>query len=153
MTDQPLYEHLRDLRNKLANRNHVEPYMILTDRALRGLASIRPKSLAVILQPVGTVYILNADNNWTVTAENLPIRIKGELVQYSWAEQESVGYVAAGVLTSGDETIFTNRVTRVPETPDVPKKPTTPGEFAYFEEYKTALGIETIINHVGDCFD
>ena len=25
MTDQPLYEHLRDLRNKLANRNHVEP--------------------------------------------------------------------------------------------------------------------------------
>ena len=46
MTDQPLYEHLRDLRNKLANRNHVEPYMILTDRALRGLASIRPKSLA-----------------------------------------------------------------------------------------------------------
>ena len=114
---------------------------------------IRPKSLAVILQPVGTVYILNADNNWTVTAENLPIRIKGELVQYSWAEQESVGYVAAGVLTSGDETIFTNRVTRVPETPDVPKKPTTPGEFAYFEEYKTALGIETIINHVGDCFD
>jgi len=46
MTDQPLYEHLRDLRNKLANRNHVEPCMILTDRALRGLASIRPKSLA-----------------------------------------------------------------------------------------------------------
>ena len=46
MTDQPLYEHLRDLRNKLANRNHVEPYMILTDRALRGLASIRPRSLA-----------------------------------------------------------------------------------------------------------
>ena len=44
MTDQPLYEHLRDLRNKLANRNHVEPYMILTDRALRGLSSIRPKS-------------------------------------------------------------------------------------------------------------
>ena len=40
------YEHLRDLRNKLANRNHVEPFMILTDRALRGLASIRPKSLA-----------------------------------------------------------------------------------------------------------
>ena len=27
-------------------RNHVEPYMILPDRALRGLASIRPKSLA-----------------------------------------------------------------------------------------------------------
>jgi len=26
------YEYLRDLRNKLANRNHVEPYMILTDR-------------------------------------------------------------------------------------------------------------------------
>ncbi len=40
------YEYLRDLRNKLVNRNHVEPYMILTDRTLRGLASIRPKSLS-----------------------------------------------------------------------------------------------------------
>ena len=46
MTDQPLYEHLRDLRNKLANRNHVEPYMILPDRTLRALASSRPRSLA-----------------------------------------------------------------------------------------------------------
>ena len=27
---------------------NVEPYMILTDRALRGLASIRPKSLAEV---------------------------------------------------------------------------------------------------------
>ena len=42
------YEYLRDLRNKLANRNHVEPYMILPDRTLRALASIRPKSLAEV---------------------------------------------------------------------------------------------------------
>ena len=27
------------------------------------------------------------------------------------------------------------------------------GDFAIFEEYQTALGVETIINHVGDCFD
>ena len=40
------YEYLRDLRNKLANRNHVEPYMILTDRTLRALASSRSRSLA-----------------------------------------------------------------------------------------------------------
>ena len=40
------YEYLRDLRNKLANRNHVEPYMILPDRTLRALAASRPKSLA-----------------------------------------------------------------------------------------------------------
>ena len=115
---------------------------------------IRPKSLAVVLQPVGTVYVLNADNSWTVKADNLPIRINGETVQYSWVEQEIVGYVRAGVLTSGNETIFTNRVTRIPETPGGEKKPTTPGgDFAYFDDYNTALGLETIINHVGDCFD
>ena len=115
---------------------------------------IRPKSLAVVLQPVGTVYVLNEANHWTVTAENLPIRINGETAKYSWVEQESVGYVNAGVLTSGNETIFTNRVSRIPDTTGGQKKPNTPGgSFAYFEEYNTPLGIETIINHVGDCFD
>ena len=115
---------------------------------------IRPKSIAVILQPVGTVYVLSDDNNWTVTAEKLPIRINGEVVQYSWKEQESVGYVLSDVLTSGNDAIFTNRVTRVPNTTGDQKNPTTPGgDFAYFEEYNTALGVETIINHVGDCFD
>ena len=115
---------------------------------------IRPKSIAVILQPVGTVYVLSDDNGWTVTADKLPIRINGEVVQYSWKEQESVGYVLSDVLTSGNGTIFTNRVTRVPDTTGGEKKPTTPGgDFAFFEEYKTALGVETIINHVGDCFD
>ena len=46
LTDRPLYEYLRDLRNKLAWKNHVEPYMILPDRTLRALASSRPRSLA-----------------------------------------------------------------------------------------------------------
>ena len=115
---------------------------------------IRPKSIAVILKPVNTVYVLSAENNWTVTAEKLPIRINGEVAQYSWVEQESVGYILSDTLTSGNDTIFTNRVTRVPDTTGDQKNPTTPGgDFAFFEDYKTALGVETIINHVGDCFD
>ena len=88
---------------------------------------IRPKSIAVILQPVGTVYVLSADNGWTVTADKLPIRINGEVVQYSWKEQESVGYILGDTLTSGNNTIFTNRVTRVPNTTGDQKKPKTPG--------------------------
>ena len=40
-----------------------------------------------------------------------------------------------------------------PEVPEEIKEPKVPEEFAYFEEYRTALGVETIINHVGDCFD
>ena len=54
-------------------RNHVEPYMILPDRALRGLASIRPKSLAEAdgIPGIGPVKIhavvpkfLDAISNW-----------------------------------------------------------------------------------------
>ena len=115
---------------------------------------IRPKSLAMILQPVGTVYVLDETNGWTVTATGLPVKINGEPVEYSWKEQESVGYVLENTQINGNATVFTNRITRIPEPPNGGKKPTVPGDvFAYFEEYDTALGINTIINHVGDCFD
>ena len=115
---------------------------------------IRPTTLAVTLLPVGKVYVLSADNGWTVTADNLPVRINGQEVTYSWTEQETVGYVRESAVTDGSVTTFRNRIVRVPETPAGNKKPKTPGgEIAVFEEYDTALGIEVYINHVGDCFD
>ena len=43
-----------------------------------------------------------------------------------------------------------NAVETLPGTPAVVK---TAGETVTFEEYKTPLGVESIINHVGDCFD
>jgi len=115
---------------------------------------LRPTTLAVILQPVGTVYVLSAENGWAVTADNLPTRINGEAVTYSWTEQETLGYVRESVTVDGNVTTFTNRITRIPPPPAGNKVPRAPrGDIAIFEEYQTALGVEVMINHVGDCFD
>ncbi len=115
---------------------------------------IRPTTLAVTLLPVGRIYVLSADNGWAVTADNLPTRINGQEVTYSWTEQETVGYVRDSVVTDGNVTTFRNRIVRIPTPPQGSKTPRVPsGDIAYFEEYKTALGVEVMINHVGDCFD
>lgn len=115
---------------------------------------IRPTSIAVTLSPVGTVYVLNAGNNWSVSLDNLPTRINGQEVTYSWAEQEMPGYVRASITTDGTATTITNRIVRVPEVPADQPKPKVPGKgWVIFEEYDTALGGEITINHVGDCFD
>ena len=115
---------------------------------------IRPTTLAVTLLPTGKVYVLSEDNGWTVTADNLPTRINGQEVTYTWTEQETVGYVRESVETDGSVTTFRNRIVRVPAPPAGNKTPKTPGgTLAVFEEYETALGITVYINHVGDCFD
>jgi hypothetical protein len=98
--------------------------------------------------------VLNAGNNWSVSLDNLPTRINGQEVTYSWAEQEMPGYVRASVTTDGTATTITNRIVRVPEVPADQPKPKVPGKgWVIFEEYDTALGGEITINHVGDCFD
>ena len=49
---------------------------------------------------------------------------------------------------------FTNSIWTRPENPTQGKKPKTPGQATYiFEDYDTPLGVEIVINHVGDCFD
>ena len=41
-----------------------------------------------------------------------------------------------------------------PATPNRGGTPKTAGETVYeFDEYETPLGVEIVINHVGDCFD
>nr|AHF25645.1 collagen adhesin [uncultured bacterium Contigcl_24] len=116
-------------------------------------AKLRPTSIYARLSN-GTVVLLNEENNWTATVDNLPVKINGEPVVYTWTEQTVVGYNLTGVVQEGSTTVFTNTVVNVPQTPTGNKTPATPGgDWATFEEYETALGIELIINHVGDCFD
>lgn len=43
--DANLFERLRELRMRLAKRDSVFPYMVLTDKVLHSLASIRPRTL------------------------------------------------------------------------------------------------------------
>ena len=115
---------------------------------------IRPTSIAVTLLPVGEVYVLNEANGWSIVLNNLPTRINGEPVTYSWREQESSGYVLDNTATEGIATVITNRIINVPKVPANQPQPKVPGDTWYvFEEYETALGIPILINHVGDCFD
>ena len=76
-------------------------------------------------------------------------------MDYTWSEQEVLGYTQTSVIITDDMTVFTNTYRhRPPPPPDTPVPPNVPGEpLIEIEDYGTPLGIEVIINHVGDCFD
>jgi hypothetical protein len=140
-------------------RNNYEPE--LTSVAVRKVwvdngnaTRQRPASIVMTLSN-GMNVILNAANNWSATIENLPTRINGQPAVYTWTEQPVIGYTLTGEETVGNLTTFTNTLWVRPEQPTpgrkVPPTPGTPVET--IEEYETPLGVEIVINHVGDCFD
>lgn len=118
---------------------------------------IRPTTIAMTLsdgKKVVATVILSKENNWTATVDNLPTVVDGQKVTYSWSEQSVLGYTLDGVVTKEGITTFTNRPWQRPEEPTQGKKPKTPGEpFETIDEYDTPLGVEVVINHVGDCYD
>jgi hypothetical protein len=97
--------------------------------------------------------ILSEENGWMATITGLPTRINGQPAEYTWTEQEVVGYELESMETEGTVTVFTNKPWQRPDKPTQGKTPRLPGEEIYIEEYETPLGVEVIINHVGDCFD
>jgi hypothetical protein len=108
-------------------------------------AHARPAILRVHLSN-GNDYYLSEKNNWTVTVNNLPKYRNGELITYTWSEQTVAGYTLTDVTIQGNATIFTN-------TYSVPTPPGPLPTTEIIDEYGTPLGVEVIINHVGDCFD
>jgi len=113
----------------------------------------RPLSIHMTLNN-GMVVVLNEENNWSATITNLPTKINGEPFTYAWTEQSVIGYTLEKVEQVGSTMIFTNKIWERPEVPEGQKPPKTPGDTWYvFEEYETPLGVEVMINHVGDCFD
>ena len=117
---------------------------------------IRPASIAMTLsdgQKTVTTVVLNEDNNWFATVNNLPTVVNGKPAVYSWKEQAVIGYQLTGAVEKDGITTFTNAIWTRTETPPPGRKPKTPGEVVTIEEYDTPLGVEIVINHVGDCFD
>lgn len=113
----------------------------------------RPESIHATLSN-GTTVVLNQENGWSATVDNLPTVVNGEVVQYTWTEQEVLGYEAVSASRNGTETVFTNRLRQrdqLPERPDSPKKKGT--NYIIISEYGTPLGVSVTINHVGDCFE
>jgi hypothetical protein len=114
---------------------------------------LRPSTIYMRLSN-GTVVLLSESNGWTATVRDLPAYVNGEAVTYTWTEQEAPGYEQVSRTINGNTTVFVNRLMVVPEIPTEQVQPTVPGGgWVIFEEYDTALGGETLINHVGDCFD
>ena len=102
----------------------------------------------------GQPVTLNAENSWSATVSGLPVYEAGEPIIYTWTEQEVAGYRLAGVATDGSVTTFTNQVIPVPVPPQENRQPRVPTQtLTVIEEYETALGVDVMINHVGDCFD
>ena len=126
-------------------------------------AGLRPATLRVTLSN-GRSYTLSAANNWTVKVDNLPKYFNGQEIRYTWSEQTVLGYTQE-IRVVDDVTIFTNHYSLTPPPgpprqpgepgqPEQPGQPRLPGTPVYiFEDYNTPLGVEVIINHVGDCFD
>ena len=117
-------------------------------------AGMRPTSILMHLSN-GMTAILNDANGWTATITNLPVVRFGQPVSYFWTEQEVLGYTQSDVTTVGNTTIFTNGMRVHDEEPPEGKKvPNKRGNgFLIIDEYGTPLGVDVVINHVGDCFD
>lgn len=117
----------------------------------------RPTSIAMTLyngDKIVKVVVLNEQNGWAATVNDLPVIVDGETAKYGWKEQEVLGYTLESVRQDGNVVIFTNATWQRPENPTQGTPPRVPGKPVYiFEEYDTPLGVEIVINHVGDCFD
>ena len=139
-------------------RNNYKP--VLTSVSVRkewednnNAQNLRPTSIVMTLSN-GMTVVLDANNNWTATIDNLPTRVNGQPVTYTWTEQTVLNYNLVDVVTEGALTTFTNRVWVRPTTTTTGGgTPKRTGDTVTFEEYETPLGVEIVINHVGDCFD
>lgn len=119
---------------------------------------LRPSSIYMTLsngQYDVTTVRLSEENGWTATVNHLPTIVNGQKAVYAWREQEILNYTLENVEQNGNSMIFTNAIWSRPSNgDDGAKKPKTPGQTVYvFEDYDTPLGVEVVINHVGDCFD
>ena len=116
---------------------------------------LRPGSVTVELS-TGQKVRLSAANGWRATVNNLPVTKGGAPVSYTWKEQSVGGYVLSDTAAAGRETVITNSVwTRPdPEIPEDEEPPKLPGRgTVIIEDNETPLGIELLMNSVGDCFE
>ena len=112
----------------------------------------RPTSVLMTLSN-GMSVILSEENGWMASITGLPTMVNGKPAEYTWTEQEVIGYELESMVTEGTVTTFTNKPWSRPDKPTEGKTPRLPGEEITIEEYETPLGVDVIINHVGDCFD
>ncbi len=120
-------------------------------------AKLRPSTIVMTLSINGEKYTsvtLSAENGWSAMVTDVPTVVNGTAATYTWTEQEVISYVSAGAEQNGNTVTFTNSVWTKPEKPTKGGKGKTYGNpTVTLDDYETPLGVEVVINHVGDCFD
>ena len=120
-------------------------------------AGMRPLSVAMSLsngRETVAVAVLNESNGWSRTVNNLPAMLDGQPAVYTWTEQQTLGYTLTDLQENGNNAVFTNTAYVRPAVEEANLPQRRPGNTFYiFEDYETPLGVEIMINHVGDCFD
>ena len=128
-------------------RNNYEPE--LTDAAVKMIwddnnneMQARPESIVMTLSNDMTV-LLNDQNNWRATIKDLPTKLNGKPVSYTWTEQKVLGYDKVAEVTEGTVTTFMNRRWVRPAAPTADDTPRNVGDTVYaFGEYETPPGVE-----------
>ena len=98
---------------------------------------LRPSSITMTLsdgQKAVKSVILNAANEWAAIVDNLPTVVNGQPAQYTWSEQNVLGYELKEVTQQGSLTIFCNQIWDRPDNPSSGTKPKIPGEGGYEPE-------------------
>ncbi|MBQ6398559.1 MAG: Cna B-type domain-containing protein [Clostridia bacterium] len=161
VTEDPVAQYRTTIRG-YSVVNDYEPNLVSASVSKRWIddnnaAGLRPTSIAMSLSngsEVVAVAVLNDSNGWSATINNLPATRNGEAVTYVWTEQQTIGYTQTGAEVDGNDATFTNALYQRPEVEAANLPARRPGDTFYiFEDYETPLGVEIMINHVGDCFD
>ena len=87
-------------------------------------AQLKADGVAVQKDGKDVVVELTADNSWTATVEDLPLKNNGEAIEYTWSEDETglpAGYKLSGTSKSGTVTTLTNSYTPVKDKITVTK--------------------------------
>ena len=89
-----------------------------------------------------------------INITNCSTQVNGQKATYEWKEQQVLGYRLREATEAGSTWTFTNVSTETPTT-GTPKgvTKTHKGITEELEDYDTPLGVNVMINHVGDCFD
>lgn len=156
VTEDPVEWYVTDIHGfTIRNRYMPETTSVVVRKVWNddGNKANRPPSVVMKLNN-GMMVELNEQNGWMASISDLPARINGKPAVYTWTEQSVMGYVMESSVTEGNVTTITNKPYQ-PETEigKTGRKTGEPDEFVPISDYNTALGLDTIINHVGDCFD
>jgi len=156
VTEDPVEWYVSEIHGLTIRNRYVPETMSVVVRKEwndGGDKTHRPKSIVMKLSN-GMRVILNEQNGWMASISGLPTRINGQPAVYTWTEESVMGYEMESIVTEGNVTTVTNRPVK-PETKlgGPGKKTGKPEEYTLIGDYDTALGMDTIINHVGDCFD